>query len=291
MFCIKCGKEIVDGARFCSGCGREVKEIGEEAISKQEKEIKYNLSEDETRSLSALRDSSDDLETNKSLYENNRIIENNRKELLENSMLLCAVIAIAIAVLVGYITFSEKKEGINSHINSHINSERSSVSSSKNSYITIKHLSSEFLGTPTPFTYNNATYLAYNSFIQTTSGSDWQDAQDFVAALNDAEPEGEKTWMLLNSPGMAYEWWLTTGDKEGEGEWGFDSVIYVWSSKKCDDSDAVLWDCTQAGLDAACRADGEEETKHTKYNAWRRLDKSYSLSNNGFVVIRGSGSN
>lgn len=47
----------------------------------------------------------------------------------------------------------------------------------------------------------------------------------------------------------------------------------------------------QAGLDVACRADGDEETKHTKYNAWRRLDKSDSRSTNGFVVIRGSGSN
>lgn len=58
-------------------------------------------------------------------------------------------------------------------------------------------LSTADLGVPSAFTVNGKTYYAYNDFIKKTSGSNWQNAMDFMNMLNDNKYGGYDNWMLI----------------------------------------------------------------------------------------------
>ena len=127
-------------------------------------------------------------------------------------------------------------------------------------------LSSEKLGTPTSWTYSGTTYQVYNEFIPSSSGSSWNDAMGFVAALNTAQFDGHGDWTLLSSRSMASEYAASgTGampDSSARGD-----VNCLWLSVEDDGDHAYCLLCDVGD--------------------WYLTNKSIA-SGWGFVVLRGS---
>lgn len=99
-----------------------------------------------------------------------------------------------------------------------------------NKDVTEKTLSSANLGTASAefeVTEDNTTksYVAYPDFISHTSGSSWQNAADFINALNAAKYQGYDNWQLLSSADMADAWWKSSGSTASFGD-----VNSLWSS-------------------------------------------------------------
>lgn len=123
-------------------------------------------------------------------------------------------------------------------------------------------LSSDSLGSATTWEYNSTSYDVYNGFISASSGSSWNDAMDFVAALNDAKYDGHNDWQLLDSQGMATAWYNSySGVSRGD-------VDVLWSSVEGSTKVAYILGCNNG--------------------VWTVAVKSGALSNYGFVVLRGS---
>lgn len=127
-------------------------------------------------------------------------------------------------------------------------------------------LSSENLGTPTSWTYSGTTYQVYNAFIPSSSGSSWNDAMGFVAALNDAKFDGHEDWTLLSSEAMAKAY-VASGTGAMPDSSALGSVDYLWSSVELNSSEAY---------DVACNGGN-----------WFYDLKSDSFGY-GFVVLQGS---
>jgi len=131
-------------------------------------------------------------------------------------------------------------------------------------------LSSADLGTATNWTYNETTYAVYNGFIPSTSGSSWNDAMGFVAALNTAKFDGHEDWTLLSSVAMAKAYAGKTDgvtgampDLSARG-----SVKFLWSSVTEGDARAYFLRCSEG--------------------AWELDSKSSVSALSGFVVLHSS---
>ena len=128
-------------------------------------------------------------------------------------------------------------------------------------------LSSENLGTPTSWTYSGTTYQVYNEFIPSSSGTSWNDAMGFVAALNTAQFDGHGDWTLLSSKSMASAYAASgTGAMPNSSARG--GVGYLWSSVELDEDSAHCLRCDNGD--------------------WSISYKSDAASFVGFVVLRGS---
>lgn len=96
-----------------------------------------------------------------------------------------------------------------------------------------KTLSTADLGAPSAFTVNGKTYYAYNAFISKTSGSNWQNAQEFVKMLNDNKYDGHTDWMLINDVDKTnnpYRSAIGKAWKDNYSSTDCGDVFFLWSS-------------------------------------------------------------